>query len=485
MSIIVITNTVKQWACAIEYILQNKDEVHTVLDFWNLATLMPKSIQMKKIEKKIGNAKFLKFKKRHFFNYRVFKKSVTFCKQIKSHNNLDFQLIYYGVNIVPILKNIFSEKQKTANFKIYKMSRKAIFWQVYRIVLTINFLYYKNITSEKLFLYNGRDLINGSVLSFSVNKKQNYSVFERASGNRKYVLFKRSPQDNTEWWEKIMSFECTNLMSDSKDSYIINKAKGYDPVAKKDWRIFFDTESNLENLNFGKKKYIVYFSSSTFEHSVIETPDQKIGFKNQFEAVSILIQEAQSLGMTLVIRRHPNSATKDGVDNERLDWESILTNEIIYFGPESRVNSYELASKAYCSFVFKSSIGFDLICNGLPVFALGPAKWAFHSKFQCFDRNRLHQTLERVAQGEILSEIVSERIEVINRYACYYANYGDEYKNFVFVERWGCRMTQGPIVYKFFMYRQLFYLSHPFLLIRKLVLSLNFRFNSLKNKFVF
>lgn len=412
------------------------------------------------------------------------KPSIIFYKQLKSLNNLDIQLKYLDVDVVPILKNIFSEKQKTSNIKINKINKKTFFWQIYRILLTLNFLYRKIIYSEQVFLYNSRDLINGSVLSFCVNKKLNYSVFERASGNRKFVLFKRSPQDNTEWWEKIKSFECANSMRESKDFYISNKSQGYDPIARKNWRVFFDNESELKKLNFVDKRFLVFFTSSTFEHSVIETPDKRIGFMDQFRAVSCLIEEAHNLGMTLIIRRHPNSALVNREDNEHADWVSLLSDEIIYFGPHSRVDSYELASRAKCSFVFKSSIGFDLLCHGLPVFALGPAKWAFHHKFQCFDRIQLQETLGRVDQENIMSKIARERIEVINRYACFYANYGVEYKNFIFVERWGCKMTQGPVIYKSIFYRQFFYLLHPVLLIKKCSSKIFLNLNSFKDKFL-
>lgn len=66
MSVLIITNGVKQWACVIDYLLQNRDEVHTVLDFRNINTLMPKSIRMKKIENGIDHVSFVKFKKRFF-----------------------------------------------------------------------------------------------------------------------------------------------------------------------------------------------------------------------------------------------------------------------------------------------------------------------------------------------------------------------------------------------------------------------------------
>ncbi len=459
----------KQWACAIEYMLEDDNKYHVVLDLRNLQTVTLKSFRMKKVEKKLSNAKFVHFKKRYFLKYECILQSIVLWKNIIKNDLLDYELTYYDVDIIPILRNVFSELQKTGNVKINNISKGKIFLEVFRIIHVIEFLAHKNIISEDLVLYNGRDLVNASILCFAVSKKQNYTILERGSSNKKYTFFKSTPQDNTEWWEKIRNFQCTSLMEKSRDNYIRDKSKGYDPVQRKDWREYFNTGVDLNRITFNSKKNIVFFSSSTFEHSVINSPDKEIGFKNQFSAVSALIDEVQSLGMTLIIRRHPNSMTTKGEDNEHTDWVKLLNSKIIYFSPNSGIDSYELASKASCNFVFKSSIGFDLLCKGLPTFALGTAKWSFDKKFQCFDRNHLREILIKVSQGEILSDIANERVQVINQYACFYSNHGIEYKNFVFVERWGCKMTQGPIIYKSMLYRPFYYLSNPKNLITKLL----------------
>ena len=469
MSVVVIGSGMKQWACAVEYMLEADNKSHIVLDFRNLQTVTRKSFRMKKVEKKLINAKFVRFKMRYFLKYECILQSVFLWRDVIKNDSLEYKLRYYDVDIIPILRNTFSELQKTSNVKINKIGKRKILWEIFRIILIIEFLARKNIISENLVLYNGRDLVNASILSFALSKKQNYTILERGSSNKKYAVFRSTPQDNTEWWKNIRNFQCTSLMEKSRDSYLRDKSNGYDPVQRKDWRKHFNSKVDLNRITFNSKKCIVFFSSSTFEHSVTNSPDKEIGFKNQFSAVSALIDEVQSLGMTLVIRRHPNSMTTKGIDNEHTDWVKLLNSEIIYFGPNSGVNSYELASKASCSFVFKSSIGFDLLCKGLPAFALGPAKWSFDKKFQCFDRNYLHEILIKVEQGKIMDYIADDRVQIINRYACFYSNHGIEYKNFVFVERWGCKMTQGPIIYKSLLYRPFYYLLNPKNLLTKLL----------------
>lgn len=305
-----------------------------------------------------------------------------------------------------------------------------------------------SLSSYRVWVFNGREILESSVLEWAIVRGIQTRIFERGSSSSKFEIYEKSPHCNNEWWRKIESFhnqlseEDCEADSEEVHKYIIKKSHGVDPFISRKWQRFakgVDTESSKITDSF-----ICFFSVSTGEFSPFEAFDSAGGFNNQFLALSELLGVSKELGKKLIIRRHPNSLGIDGVDRENNLWTQFINDEnVVYFGPLAKINSYSLATRAVCSFTWRSTIGFDLNARGLPTFAMGPAKWALCDDLKAYERGTIKERIKRPI-------ISSEAQEAVHRYAHYFTKFGTPLQNFNYVERWGFE-TNGGKRYRYFL----------------------------------
>jgi hypothetical protein len=180
--------------------------------------------------------------------------------------------------------------------------------------------------------------------------------------------------------------------------------------------------------------------------------DTRLGFLDQFTALNVLLEEAQNLNLTVVIRRHPNSLGEDGVDREINLWEEFQNHiGVKYFGPTERVDSYLLAIGAKSCFTWRSTIGFDTLCLGIPTYSLGPSKWAIDESVRAWDRRSVALALRSPTLPNL---------DLVNLYASYMSHFGEKLTLFREIERWGYQSNSGVFTYNYLFQRLLKTLFH-------------------------
>lgn len=299
-----------------------------------------------------------------------------------------------------------------------------------------------------IWVFNGREILEASVLEWAIAKGIKTKIFERASSSNKYEIYDKSPHCNNEWWEKIESFhrdlDPEDCQKDAEDiqRFIDQKSRGVDPFMTQKWSRFAVSETSA--IPKIVEPFVCFFSVSTGEFSPFGKFESVGGYKSQFEALSDLYKACSELGIRLVIRRHPNSLGIDTVDREEHLWAPFRIKELVtYFAPVDRVNSYSLARKALCSFTWRSTIGFDLLSRGLPAYSMGPAKWAISEEVKAFDFQTLKDCLTN-------PKVSKEAQSAVHKYAHYFSKFGITLENFLFVERWGFKTKKGDI-YKYYL----------------------------------
>lgn len=297
--------------------------------------------------------------------------------------------------------------------------------------------------SSTVWVFNGRELLEASILEVAINRGVRTRIFERGSVPSKYSTFFHSPHYNNEWWTKIQEFhkykQSRDCQLDSKaiESYIARKITGDDPYEGRKWNHLFNNSLKPEDLVQGE--YICFFSVSTAEFSPIPSFESLGGYHSQFEALEDLVRVARDRSFKVVIRRHPNSIDRQGIDREEQLWRRFIDDShVVYVGPRNKINSYELAARAIASFTWRSTIGFDLLARGLPTFAMGPAKWGFETDLQAFNLNQIIEKLD----CPIISPAAND---AIHAYAHYFSCFGIPMQEFEFVERWGFKTKVGGV----------------------------------------
>jgi hypothetical protein len=340
-----------------------------------------------------------------------------------------------------ILKCHFASYFGTSEVCIQEISTIRMFLTTYRALSLMKacsrFLGQFNNSIESNYLFNGREIVESCIISEIRKRKLRILLYERASRSDKYEVYKTSPHNNEEWWKKISENKLANFenfynKSSEIRNYIESKKNGLDPFTSIKWRDFLDGSST--QLTDMPTKFIVFFSVSTSEFSPFPEYNSRTGFHTQFEALRQLKSVAQDTGISLVVRRHPNSIGHDGVDREVELWEEFISDKsVIYFPPSSRADSYLIAERSIAVFTWRSTIGFDTLCRGIPSFALGPAKWALDDRVRAWNRKTIEYVLSNDYQFPDISDLIQQ-------YAEYMVSFGTTFHEFDYVERWGYKI---------------------------------------------
>lgn len=287
---------------------------------------------------------------------------------------------------------------------------------------------YKIDSIQELLLFNGRLPIEATFYRIWNSKNLRVRFAERGSSSDKYQVFDISPHFHPNWWSLIHEFNesvpCVDEFKSRADKFRSDKLKGLDTYKDEAWNI--DYQQKSPSL---KEGFILYLSSSSTEYSPNSVHNFISGYEYQTKAVEDLLSVAKDHGIKLVIRRHPNSVGYDWMDREDYLWSKFKSDEnVVYFGPESRVSSYSLALGASRVYVWKSSMGFETLAMGKTTFCLASAKWSWLDMFQLKDKKEIEKSIFREHDKESVEK-------VLQQYAHFMANSGTTYTLFKKVEK--------------------------------------------------
>ena len=252
---------------------------------------------------------------------------------------------------------------------------------------------------DQIYVFNGREPLEASFIAAAKASRIKVLIVEKGCDSEHYEIYEKSPHLAAEWWEKMSDF--VRQFPEARGGYLDHKAanyaraksQGFDIWENKAWNSLMNKESpHMPALV--SEPYVVFFSSSSKEVSPFDDFHDFTNFESQFDAVEELISEAKLINLTVIIRRHPNSMTPNGIDRESTLWEKFknLPN-VIYLAPNDRTNSYDLMRQAKSVFVWISTIGFDAMVNQKPVHALGAARWDFEGSKRAWNRVDIREAL--------------------------------------------------------------------------------------------
>lgn len=302
---------------------------------------------------------------------------------------------------------------------------------------------------NKISLFNGRDTADAVLIRSCLDQSTKVEITERASDDTKYEIYEISPHYQPEWWEKAIRFweECegsNTIDLTSIDTYLERKVLGYDSFMGQKWEKYLDQDIHFQ---IPRTKYIVFFATSTHEFSPISEYNSNMGFPDQFEAVSQLLEVAQSLGYLLVIKRHPNSLSPlDGMDREEEVWDSFSSPNCKVLGPRIPVNIVQLAKGSDACFVWRSSVGVETAFAGVPTYALGSARWAWDKRVRTWNK------------ADIRNAILEPKVtpsHILYVYGNYMARGGKSLKHFIQVNRNFAISPGGSRIYQFLLGRRI------------------------------
>jgi hypothetical protein len=450
--VVVIGPKLKSWAIGLEIactLAKNGNQV-LILDFSNFQKHWPYSF----------GRKFKQFRLTSLYKIEVQKIrrnrapfDLEILEGISSTDELS-RLKFDDIQIGHLILASLYAKLGTASLEIAKVEKsliRATASLVVDVLFSISRLeLFEHSAVEELIVFNGREPIEASCLLLASNTGISTRVSERASTSDKYCIYRKSPHTNSEWWDKIQKFEESTkfggvvVSEELREIYKKEKSSGFDPYQKIKWREYMDPS---ERFDLPSTDYVVFYSVSTGEVSPFPDFETKLGFQDQFSALRALIEEAKKLNLVVVIRRHPNSLGQDGLDRELTMWEEFQNlSNVKYFGPTQKVDSYLLARGARCCFTWRSTIGFDTLCLGIPSYSLGPSKWALDDSVRAWDSESLVQAL---------GSPVLPAPELVNLYAAYMSHFGEKLTYFREIERWGYTSNSGYRVSNFLFQRTL------------------------------
>jgi hypothetical protein len=300
---------------------------------------------------------------------------------------------------------------------------------------------------QKVSLFNGRDPADACIIRSSLDNNLKVELTERASDDTKFEIYRVSPHYQPEWWEKAIDFWVRSEKAGQVDEkkitqYLTQKSLGYDSFMGQKWNKYHD--DSITYVNPGSK-YIVFFATSSHEFSPIDEYNSEMGYASQFEAVIALKTIALELGVTLIIKRHPNSLSPlDGGDREFDFWKNFSSDKCLVIGPRERVNISELVSASRTCFVWRSSVGVETLFLGVPTYALGSARWAWNEEVRAWDPLAIRAAI-------LFPKTPPE--EVLRIYGNYMASGGKDLINFKHVNRNFVTTHGGRRLYHYFLGR--------------------------------
>jgi len=227
---------------------------------------------------------------------------------------------------------------------------------------------------DLVYLFNGRFYHPKAVMRACQTLGIPFRIHERGCNPTKYFLEPFMPHDRVRVQERTL--ELWQNCQDRKEAEIL--ARGW--FEKRREGADTDTKSYtskqkrnlLPEIPIGNK-VLTYYTSSNDEYSAVGDLFQWKGWNDQIEAVSELIKVSAMLDRTtLVIRLHPNLASKS--ERERAPWVELrkANKQVIFVDPTDPVDTYALAERSDTVVTSGSKMGIEATYWQKPSILLGP-----------------------------------------------------------------------------------------------------------------
>lgn len=404
---IILPFSAKAWATLLEIAIAKRNEIGrelkvNLIDVARLESPLPISLGRRSLQRKISKGYEFKVIKPRLLLKEILRfllRALPDYRRVKLGQIGGIQIC--DTPIGEILNCRISAAMGSRQFKSQEIPLK-LFLKHYWVTYAATCVSTRLLTSKPapIYAYNGREPLAASFINVAKKKGLEVILAERGSKSSKYQVFPNSPHFHPDWWELILQFSSLNGAISSEeqeeiDIYIQKKLHGVDSYFDENWGgKFINPEYGFQS-SLLSEDYVCYFSSSTTEFSPFEEYNSNLGYVDQFDAVTDLAQVCLENNLQLIVRRHPNSIGKDGIDRESIAWETLVKkfSNIFYISPFETYNSYEIAKRARCVMVWKSSIGFETLCLKKPTYALGPAKWAMVEQVRAWSKDRIQSAV--------------------------------------------------------------------------------------------
>jgi len=236
--------------------------------------------------------------------------------------------------------------------------------------------------SPLLIVPNGRFPVSAGAAYAAAQRNVMVKYLERGGSPGMLNVFDQSPHsmiERRDSLERIWSSAASVFPDLAKaiSKVYLDLRLAVDPHSGIQWnrrRNF--SQSELIDTFTQERSLIVFFTSTELEFAVFQEPLHPRYHQSQFAALQSLLEVIDSSRFAVVVRRHPQKRFSL-LDRERQLWRTIRKeNDLLWFGPRSKIDSYMLAERAQFVFHFNSGIGAELIELGHKgVISLGPSPW--------------------------------------------------------------------------------------------------------------
>lgn len=303
-------------------------------------------------------------------NIEKFNENFESVEQLKKFEYQNFKLGWLCAStLIARLKR--EHKFNTLKYKAEINKQLNISWYVYQTALSI----ISKTKPSRVYVFNGRFAIEGSIIQACKKNKLDYYTHERSGTTKRYLLRKNAlPHDIVP-----TTIEINKLWSKNKSSklqvaknWFLNLQKGNNPG----WIAFSKNQSkNLLPQTFSMNKTnIAIFNSTIEEYSSVPGWQNPLYLDENRAIEDILEKFKDSKSLFFYLRMHPNQINFDNTqarEIRKMQKEYKKNFEVIF--PESKVSSYSLIKNCQKVITFASTIGVEACFMKKPVILIGRA----------------------------------------------------------------------------------------------------------------
>jgi hypothetical protein len=339
----------------------------------------------------------------------------------------------YQIGLAHIVENLVTDK---INIKV-SQHRKVIRKHIRNVYYTGKILKKCDFSEfSQLLTVNGRYSRNRAIQQLLREQGISVNILEGTAPNRYSIV--DAAQSMNAYQNRIAAhWNEYDVAKRNLDGaiYFLNKIKNV--INKTDPWAALMTASALPTLP--TKKICVFYTTTQIEFVANEeTPDDG-NFSNQEEALRETYSWLNLHGWHMVVRRHPRNINWNSMgEDDLLTTDSGLGDSTIIFG-NSTIDSYALAEKADLIVHYGSSIGAELIFQGLkPVIAVGQTPWYRFDKSNHF--------LNRLSLNSIRPENIQKADpQSVLPWGLYTLNGGTQYKYAILSDDLKWTLSGNPI----------------------------------------
>lgn len=262
-----------------------------------------------------------------------------------------------GIGVVSSLISYFHNSK----FEIHKhkkvvkkcLESSAIVYDISKNVL-------KKLKPDKVVTFNSRFFATNSIILASKELNIKVDRHERGSNFKKYEIFEHDIHNYRYRSNKILEYwhksKDKNKQKIAK-SYFLKKKKG--KSLGRDLGLQFTNYQDQKFKWSSKKKKVVYFTSTTYEHEAISHEIGKNYWKNQIEIINDLWRLSHELNLEFIVRMHPKPFKLKSKSDEDEIIKFCDKKKIQVIKPKEKINSYHLIQNSDYVVHYGSNIGIE------------------------------------------------------------------------------------------------------------------------------